>query len=100
MSSLRSLCAMQGSLPVADDIDDLAELPPEEFVAARDVLAKQLKAAGKVAQAAEVKALRRPTVQAWVERVVLREHDDVVDALRDATTAVATAQETAITSGD
>jgi hypothetical protein len=91
---------MRGSVPVADEIDDLHDVVPEDFVAARDALAKELKAAGKVAQAADVKKLRKPTVQAWIARTVQREHDDVVDALRHATAAVADAQEKAITSGD
>src|SRR5690242_2515217 len=101
MSSLRSLTSrMPPSVPVADDIDDLADVAPEDFVAARDALAKELKAAGKVSQAAEVKKLRKPTVQAWIARTVEREHDDAVDALRAATAKVAEAQEKAITSGD
>jgi hypothetical protein len=80
--------------------EELADLPPEDFVAARDALAKALKADGKVAEAAEVKKLKRPTVQAWITDQVRRHHDDVVDALRDASAAVATAQEEAISSRD
>ena len=80
--------------------EELADLPPEDFVAARDALAKGLKAEGKVTEAAEVKQLKRPTVQAWITEQVRRHHDDVVDALRDASAAVATAQEQAIASGD
>jgi hypothetical protein len=79
-------------------IPELADLPPEDFVAARDALAQELKAAGKAAQAAEVKKLRKPTVQAWVARAVALEHDDAVDELRSATAAVAAAQEKAIVS--
>ena len=80
--------------------EELADLPPEDFVAARDALAKALKAEGKVTDAAEIKKLKRPTVQAWITEQVRRHHDDVVDALRDASAAVATAQEQAIASGD
>jgi hypothetical protein len=81
-------------------LDELADVPPEEFIAARDALAKQLKADGKVAEAAEVKALRKPTVQQWVADQVRRHHDDAIDDLRAASAAVARAQEELITSGD
>jgi hypothetical protein len=83
-----------------DELDDLADVPPEEFVAARDELAKRLKAEGKAAQAAEVKKLRKPTVTQWIADQVRRHHDDDVDALRAASSDVAVAQEAAITSGD
>src|SRR4051812_2388088 len=89
---------MPASYPVIPD--DLIDLPPEDFVAARDALAKGLKAEGKVAEAAEVKKLKKPTVQAWITDQVRRHHDDVVDALRDASATVAAAQEHAIASGD
>jgi hypothetical protein len=79
------------------DLDDVA---PEDFVAARDALAKELKAAGKVADAAEVKQRRRPTVPQWVASQVRRHHDDAVADLRAASVAVAAAQEAAITEGD
>ena len=85
---------------MADEIDDLADVSPEDFVAARDALAKQLKAEGRVAQAAEVKKLRKPTVAAWIADQVRRHHGDVVNELRVASSAVAAAQEAAITKGD
>jgi hypothetical protein len=47
------------------ELDALYAGPPEEFVAARDDLAKRLKAADRGEDAAAVKALRRPTVAAW-----------------------------------
>lgn len=81
-------------------IDQLADVSPEDFVAARDALAKELKAKGLVADAAEVKKLRKPTVPVWIAEQVRRHHDDAVDALRGASTAVADAQEAAITKGD
>jgi hypothetical protein len=80
--------------------DELADIPPEEFVAARDELAKRLKAEGNAAEAAEIKKLRKPTVAQWITERVRRDHDDAVDALRVASAEVASAQETAITSGD
>jgi len=80
--------------------EELVDVSPEDFVAARDALAKELKAVGKVAEAADVKKLRKPTVQVWIADQVRRHHDDAVDALRQASIAVADAQELAITKGD
>ncbi len=83
-----------------DEPEDLADVPPEEFVAARDELAKRLKADGKASEAAEVKKLRKPTVTRWIADQVLRHHAADVDALRRALDKVAAAQESAITGGD
>jgi hypothetical protein len=82
-----------------DTPDDLADVPPEEFVAARDALAKRLKAEGKASEAADVKKLRKPTVTRWIADQVLRHHAREVDALRSALTDVAAAQEAAVTGG-
>jgi hypothetical protein len=45
--------------------DELFDLAPEEFVAARDELARRLKREGDAEAAATVKALRRPSLSAW-----------------------------------
>src|SRR2546421_6936766 len=90
---------VRGSQTMPDEPEDLADVPPEEFVAARDALAKQLKADGKATEAAEVKKLSKPTVTRWVADQVRRHHAEVVDTLRTALSNVAAAQETAITSG-
>jgi hypothetical protein len=50
---------------VAKSEDELYRLPPAEFVAARDELARELKAEGNTGAASHVKGLRRPTVSAW-----------------------------------
>ena len=51
---------------MTDAVRDLHGLPPDEFVAARDRLAGELKDAGKAEEAAEVKVERtsvaRPTI--------------------------------------
>jgi len=45
--------------------DELFDLAPEEFVAARDGLARRLRRQGAAEAAATVKALRRPPLSAW-----------------------------------
>lgn len=87
---------MEGSVSMQED---LADLRPEEFVAARNELARRLKAEGDGARAAEVKKLRKPTVPQWIADQVRHHHGDAVDALRAASRDVAKAQEVAITSG-
>lgn len=62
-------------------IDTLFALPPNEFVAARDRLAKELKVAGQGDVAAAVKKLRRPTVAAAAVNRLSREAPDELDEL-------------------
>jgi hypothetical protein len=57
----------------ADDVRRLYGLPPERFTTERDALAKQLRQAGDAEAAAEVKALRRPTMSAWAVNQLVRE---------------------------
>lgn len=50
----------------AVDAEELYRLPPEQFTAARDAEAGRRKADGDKDGAAELKALRRPSVAAWL----------------------------------
>jgi hypothetical protein len=54
------------------EVDELFELPPEEFTAARDRLAKELSGRGDKDGARRVRALRRPTAAAWAVNQVVR----------------------------
>lgn len=56
----------------AEPGDELFDLPPDEFVAARDALAKRLKADGDKDASSAVKVLRRPTVAAWAVNQIAR----------------------------
>jgi len=80
--------------------DDLFTLDPTEFTAARDRLAAELRKAGDKEGAAEVKALRRPTVTAWALNQLARRHGDEVRLLLDASAEVARAQAEAASGGD
>jgi hypothetical protein len=55
-------------------IDRLYGLPPEEFVAARDLAVRELRASGQRAEAARVKELRRPSAAAAAVNRLVREH--------------------------
>jgi hypothetical protein len=76
-----------------DPIDRLYGLPLEEFVAARDALAKERRAAGDKVGAAEVKGLAKPTRAAWAVNRLSRSHAEEVRALVEAGEALASAQE-------
>ena len=52
--------------------DELFGLPPEEFVAARDELARRLRREGEAEAAKRIKALRRPPLSAWAVNQLAR----------------------------
>lgn len=61
-----------------DAVETLFGLPLDEFVPARDELAKRLRAGGDAAGARTVKALRRPSLVAWtVNQLARRRREDV-----------------------
>jgi hypothetical protein len=80
----------------ADDFDTTADalyaLSPRDFTAARDERVAELRKAGDREAAADIKALRKPTVTAWLANQLVRRHRDEVEpllelgaALREAT---------------
>ena len=75
------MAADRPTLVALPSLDDLYAAEPEEFVAARNALAKQLKAAGDKDTAAEVAKLRRPPVSAWALNQVARSRPDEIEAL-------------------
>jgi hypothetical protein len=62
---------------------ELYGLPPEQFTAARNQLATALRDAGDIAGSAEVKALRKPTIAAWLANRLVRIAPDQVDELTE-----------------
>lgn len=66
---------------VETEIDRLYGLPLAEFTAERDLLARRLRSDGRRDEAAEVGALRKPVVAAWVVNRLARERRDDVRAL-------------------
>ncbi len=55
--------------------------PAADFIASRNELAKELKAAGDQLGSTRLKALRKPTVAAWLANLVARELPDDIDDL-------------------
>ena len=55
------------------ELERLYQLPLGEFTAARDQLAKQLRAQGEGERAQEIKSLRKPTAAVWLVNQLARE---------------------------
>jgi hypothetical protein len=76
--------------------DELFDVPPSEFVAARTALVRELKAAGERGQADQVAALRRPTRSAWALNRVARHEPELIDAYLGAVAALREATDQAL----
>jgi len=61
--------------------DALYAAPSADFIARRNELAKELKAAGDQLGSTRLKALRKPTVAAWLTNLLARELPDEIDDL-------------------
>ncbi|HWD79769.1 MAG TPA: hypothetical protein VG497_12835, partial [Kribbella sp.] len=61
--------------------DAVYAAPAADFIATRNQLAKQLKADGDPLGSTRLKALRKPTVAAWVANLVARKLPDQLDDL-------------------
>jgi hypothetical protein len=82
------------------EIDRLYGVPLDEFVAARDGLAKQLSRDGQREAGARVKALRKPTVGAWALNQALRRRRAEKEALLATAERLREAQESLLSGGD
>ena len=71
-----------------DPVSELYRVDPDDFVAARNRLAKELKAGGRKDEAAEVAGLRRPPPSAWALNQVAVDRPELVDAVLEAGAAL------------
>ena len=74
------------------ELDRLYALPVNEFTAARDELAKRLRAGGRSDLAEQVKQLRKPPVAAWLANRLARERELDVQRLLKAGEALTKSQ--------
>jgi hypothetical protein len=85
---------------VADDveaqIDELYRLPPDEFVAERDRLARAVRAAGDRERAQEISGQRRPTLAAWALDQLRDRDPEGLDRLAEVGDALRREQERAL----
>lgn len=79
--------------------DDLYALPLEQFISARDALAKETRNAGDREAAARIAKLPKPTPAAWAANQVARADPDVIRSLLDAGAALRAAQDAALAGG-
>jgi hypothetical protein len=84
------------SLEVEDAVAGLYRLPLAEFVAGRDRLARQLRAAGDREAARRVAALRRPSVSAWAANQLAQAAPHAMAELLEVGAALAQAQQDAL----
>jgi hypothetical protein len=82
------------------ELDALYALPPAEFTGARNDLARRLKQAGQNEAAAQVKALRKPTVPLWAVNQLARQNPQGIEALLASAEQLRKAQEEALRGGE
>ena len=75
------------------DVDQLFALPLDEFIAARNALAKRLKQGGDADAADQVRALPKPSVATWTVNQLARVEPDAVRSLLNVAARVRSAQE-------
>jgi hypothetical protein len=75
------------------EADDLWVVDPDLFVAARDGLVRELRAGGNHDEAARIKAMRKPSRDAWVVNRLAREDQAAVRSVIDVGTRLRTALE-------
>jgi hypothetical protein len=76
--------------------DDLYDVAPNSFVAARDALVRELKAGGARETADQVAAMRRPTRSAWALNQVARREPALIDAYLDSVAVLRAATDDAL----
>jgi hypothetical protein len=87
---------MSAEVEVEDAVAGLYRLPLAEFVAARDQLARQLRAAGDREAARRVAALRRPSISAWAANQLARAAPHAMAELLEVGAALRQAQQDAL----
>jgi hypothetical protein len=78
---------------LTDAADELYGLRPDEFVARRNELAAEAKAAGDRDLSARIKKLAKPVAAAWTVNMLVRHEADQVDQVLDLGAALREAQE-------
>lgn len=85
---------------MVDSAEDLYGLPLDEFTAARNALAAELKKAGDAEAGDAVKSLKKPPVSVWAINQLARSDRDEVAALLDAGERLRNAQDSVLGGSD
>jgi hypothetical protein len=78
---------------VEQQIDELFDLPLDEFTSARNALAKRLKQDGDSETAEQVRSLAKPSVAAWAVNQLARREPELVRSLLNVGSRLRSAQE-------
>jgi hypothetical protein len=70
-----------GRMDLEDAAEQLYGLPPEQFIAVRDALARHVRTEGEPELARRVRSLRKPTRGSWLINLLAREQPSRVGAL-------------------
>jgi hypothetical protein len=85
------------SVPDLDrELDELYGRPLDEFTKARNDLAARLRKAHQADAAAEIRALKKPSVVAWTANMLARAHPDLISELLGAGEHLRTVQQQAL----
>lgn len=84
---------MLGSVDLTGVAEELYGLPPGEFTARRNALAREATDAGDSHLAGSIKQLAKPTTAAWVVNLLVRHDPDQVQQILDLASALHGAQE-------
>jgi len=87
---------LRAAIDLDHRVDDLFALTPDEFVAARNDLAKDLKSEKRVDDAKAIQILRRPSVAAWALNQLARRQPKLLEELFDAAQSLREAQANAM----
>jgi hypothetical protein len=82
------------------ELDALYALPPAEFTAARNDLARRLKQAGQEEPAARIKSLRKPTAPLWAVNQLARRNPEGIGRLLAVAEQLRKAQQNALGGGE
>jgi len=88
------------SEPPPEEVDRLYGLPPDEFTAERDALAKRLRSADRRDEAEAVKGLKKPSLPAWTVNQLARRHGKELRRLLDAGESLRGAHEEVLSGGE
>ena len=91
---------IESSRMPSTDLDELFAVDPNEFVATRDRLVRELRAAGDKTGANELKLLRRPAVPIWALNQIARNDPSLIHTVVEHTASARRAQADVMSGGD
>jgi hypothetical protein len=92
--------SIAASEPPQKEVERLYGLPPDEFTAERDALAKRLRTEGSRDEADAVKGLKKPSLPAWTVNQLVRRHGKELRRLLEAGESLRRAHEDALSGGE